>query len=63
MGEGFERAKFVENLPSTLIEGVTARLREDDTYERGGQQRQGFQRQNGGQFGHRAAECPAKEGW
>ena len=107
LGEGLERAKLVEMLPSTLIEGVMARLKQDDTYDsvkvdylsifvvlsrwiarnstitmiprhrrtvldgtelvnkgeaKGKSKGKGFQGQchNCGQFGHRAAECPAK---
>ena len=33
LGEGLKRAILVEMLPSTLIEGVMARLKQDDTYD------------------------------
>ena len=33
LGEGLKRAILVAMLPSTLIEGVMARLKQDDTYD------------------------------
>ena len=33
LGEGLKRAILVEMVPSTLIEGVMARLKQDDTHD------------------------------